>query len=78
VCWEQRPDARERYLRGQRIELTALAAEHGVSRATAYRWFGDNDRLLAEAVEGCRAAPTDRTGARDQPASRTTRTPIPG
>lgn len=40
-------DARTRYLRGQRMELTALAAEHGISRATAYRWFGDNDRLLA-------------------------------
>jgi AcrR family transcriptional regulator len=40
--------ARERYLRGQRIELTQLAAEHGIGRATAYRWLGDNDRLLAE------------------------------
>lgn len=39
--------ARERYLRGQRIELTTLAAELGIGRATAYRWLGDNERLLA-------------------------------
>jgi AcrR family transcriptional regulator len=37
-------------MRGQRIELTALAAEHNISRATAYRWFGDNDRVLAEVL----------------------------
>jgi AcrR family transcriptional regulator len=43
-------DARDRYMRGQRIELTALAAEHGVGRATAYRWFGDNERVLAEVL----------------------------
>jgi AcrR family transcriptional regulator len=40
--------ARQRYRCGQRIELTQLAAEQGIGRATAYRWFGDNDRLLAE------------------------------
>jgi AcrR family transcriptional regulator len=40
--------ALQRYLRGQRIELVRLAAEQGVSRATAYRWWGSNDRLLAE------------------------------
>jgi AcrR family transcriptional regulator len=42
--------ARDRYMRGQSIELTALAAEHGVGRATAYRWFGDNERVLAEVL----------------------------
>jgi AcrR family transcriptional regulator len=42
--------AQDRYLCGQRVELTTLAAEHGVSRATAYRWFGDNERLLAEVL----------------------------
>ena len=42
--------ARDRYMRGQRIELTALAAEYGVGRATAYRWFGDNERVLAEVL----------------------------
>jgi AcrR family transcriptional regulator len=42
--------ARHRYLRGEPIELTTLAAEYGVSRATAYRWLGDNDSLLAEVL----------------------------
>jgi hypothetical protein len=42
--------ARDRYMRGQRIELTALAAEHGVGWATAYRWFGDNERVLADVL----------------------------
>lgn len=40
--------ARERYLGGKRIELTQLAAAEGIGRATAYRWLGDNDRLVAE------------------------------
>lgn len=39
--------ARVRYLRGQRIELTTLATELGIGRATAYRWLGGNERLLA-------------------------------
>ncbi|HZZ47850.1 MAG TPA: QsdR family transcriptional regulator [Pseudonocardia sp.] len=42
--------ARERYVRGHRIELATLAAEQGISRASAYRWLGDNDRLLAEVL----------------------------
>jgi AcrR family transcriptional regulator len=42
--------ARERYVRGQRIELATLAAEQGISRASAYRWLGDNDRLMAEVL----------------------------
>lgn len=44
--------ALRRYRLGQRIEIAALASELGVSRASAYRWFGDNDRLLAEVLVG--------------------------
>jgi len=42
--------ALRKYMDGQRIEVTSLAAEHGVSRAAAYRWLGSNERLLAEVV----------------------------
>lgn len=40
----------KRYVDGASIDLSTLAAENGVSRASAYRWFGDNDRLLAEVL----------------------------
>jgi AcrR family transcriptional regulator len=47
-----RSGALRRYRQGQRIEIASLASELGVSRASAYRWFGDNDRLLAEVLVG--------------------------
>jgi AcrR family transcriptional regulator len=39
-----------RYLRGQRVELQAIAAELGVARTTIYRWFGSRDKLLGEVL----------------------------
>jgi AcrR family transcriptional regulator len=39
--------ARQRYREGAPIDLATLAAEQGISRATAYRWIGGNDHLLA-------------------------------
>jgi AcrR family transcriptional regulator len=39
-----------RYLRGQRVDVQAIAAELGLGRATLYRWFGDRDRLLGEVI----------------------------
>jgi AcrR family transcriptional regulator len=39
------------YLRdGQRIDMVALASDLGIGRATLYRWTGDRERLLADAV----------------------------
>lgn len=35
-------------LAGRRIEVRAIAAEFGISRATIYRWFGSREGLLAE------------------------------
>src|SRR3954469_18098289 len=39
-----------RYLRGQRVDVQAIAAEIGVGRATVYRWFGSRDILIGEVV----------------------------
>jgi AcrR family transcriptional regulator len=38
--------ASEHYLRGEPIDMSALAAELGVGRATLYRWVGSREQLL--------------------------------
>jgi AcrR family transcriptional regulator len=42
--------AREQYLAGQRVDLTVLARNLGLGRATIYRWFGSRERLLGEVI----------------------------
>ena len=42
--------ALHRYLRGQRIDVQALAADLGVGRTTIYRWFGSREGLLGEVL----------------------------
>jgi AcrR family transcriptional regulator len=42
--------ARQRYVEGERIDMRAIAADLGVSRATLYRWFGSREALLGEAI----------------------------
>src|SRR5262249_30552883 len=37
-----------RYLRGQRVDVQAIAGELGLGRATIYRWFGSREALLGE------------------------------
>jgi len=62
--------AMRRYLRGERVDVQAIAAELGLGRATIYRWFGSRDRLLGivlaraahELLEQCRAQ-AEGTGA---------------
>jgi AcrR family transcriptional regulator len=39
-----------RYLRGERVDVQALAAELGLGRTTIYRWFGSRDDLIGEVV----------------------------
>ncbi|MDQ1667688.1 MAG: hypothetical protein QOH75_3719 [Actinomycetota bacterium] len=41
--------ARRRLLRGERIDMSSIADELGVGRATVYRWFGDRHQLSSEA-----------------------------
>jgi AcrR family transcriptional regulator len=42
--------AMHRYLRGQRIDVQAIAAELGLGRATVYRWFGSREGLIGEVL----------------------------
>jgi AcrR family transcriptional regulator len=42
--------ALHRYLRGQRVDVQALASELGLGRTTIYRWFGSRDMLLGEVL----------------------------
>jgi AcrR family transcriptional regulator len=42
--------ARKRFLAAERIDMSALAAELGVSRVTLYRWVGSRDHLLVEII----------------------------
>ena len=39
-----------RYLRGQRVDVQAIASELGLGRATIYRWFGSREKLLGEVI----------------------------
>jgi AcrR family transcriptional regulator len=39
-----------RYLRGQRVDVQAIAAELGLGRTTIYRWFGSREGLIGEVV----------------------------
>jgi AcrR family transcriptional regulator len=38
------------FLAGTRLDMQALAAQAGVSRATLYRWTGQREQLLADVV----------------------------
>ena len=42
--------ARETWLEGRPLDMGALAAQLGTSRATLYRWVGSKERLLGEVV----------------------------
>src|SRR3989442_15659453 len=42
--------ARRRFLRGERVEMQALADELQISRVTLHRWVGNRDLLLGEVI----------------------------
>jgi AcrR family transcriptional regulator len=42
--------ARQHYVDGERVDMRAIAADLGVSRATLYRWFGSRHDLLGEMI----------------------------
>lgn len=41
---------RAQYLAGQRVDVTIVARELGLGRATIYRWFGSRDAVLGEVI----------------------------
>lgn len=42
--------ARGRFIARQRVDMSELASDLGVGRATLYRWVGTRDRLLGEVL----------------------------
>jgi len=42
--------ATDQFLAGQRVDVTVIARNLGVSRTTIHRWFGSRDRLLGEVI----------------------------
>ncbi len=42
--------ARAQYLAGERVDLTVVARDLGLGRATIYRWFGSRELLLGEVI----------------------------
>jgi AcrR family transcriptional regulator len=38
------------YLRGEPLDMSALAAQLGIGRATLYRWVGNREELLANVI----------------------------
>jgi AcrR family transcriptional regulator len=65
--------ARAAYLRGDSLDMSALAAELGVGRATLYRWVGNREDLLgavlAEATERTFRAAIREVDRRGRPAA---------
>lgn len=41
---------REQYLHGERVDLTVVASQLGLGRATIYRWFGSREALLGQVI----------------------------
>jgi AcrR family transcriptional regulator len=42
--------ARAQFLAGDRVDLTIIARDLGLGRATIYRWFGSRERLVSEVI----------------------------
>ncbi|HEX8714438.1 MAG TPA: QsdR family transcriptional regulator [Solirubrobacteraceae bacterium] len=42
--------AKQRYLKGERVDVQAIARELGLGRVTMHRWFQTRERLLGEAI----------------------------
>jgi AcrR family transcriptional regulator len=42
--------ARAQFMAGDRVDLTIVARDLGLGRATIYRWFGSRERLLSDVI----------------------------
>ncbi|MFG1796071.1 QsdR family transcriptional regulator [Nocardia sp. NPDC049149] len=56
--------ARRAFLAGERVDIQAIAAELGLSRASVYRWFGSREGVLGAVLAGEFAALLSRADAR--------------
>jgi hypothetical protein len=56
--------AREKFLAGERIDMSALATELSVNRVTLYRWVGSRERLLVEVLWSLASTALERERAR--------------
>jgi hypothetical protein len=52
--------ARRKFLAGERVDMSALAAELGVNRVTLYRWAGSRGKLLVEVLWSLSAQTLER------------------
>src|ERR671925_584100 len=48
--------ARRRFMQGEKLDISSLAEELGVSRATAYRWAGNVEELTGAVIASLAAA----------------------
>ena len=53
--------ARKRFLQGQRLDVAGLGEELGISRATAYRWAGNEEELTGRVIAALAEATFKRT-----------------
>jgi AcrR family transcriptional regulator len=56
--------ARHRFQEGERVDMSALAAELGVNRVTLYRWVGSREKLLVEILWSLASPTLERERAR--------------
>lgn len=56
--------ARRTFLAGERVDMTALAAELSINRVTLYRWIGNRDQLLVEIMWSLALSTLERERAR--------------
>jgi AcrR family transcriptional regulator len=58
--------ARRRFLACERVDMSAIAEELGVSRVTLYRWVGSRDALLVEVIWSLARRTLDNIEARER------------
>ena len=56
--------ARRHWLAGDRVDMSAMAAELNVNRVTLYRWVGSREQLLVEVVWSLGARTLEKVDAR--------------
>ncbi|MEU6827696.1 QsdR family transcriptional regulator [Nocardia beijingensis] len=64
--------AKQKFLRGERIDVGQLATELAVNRVTLYRWVGSRDQLLTEVIWSLTEATlrSEWERVRDEPGAR--------